>query len=61
MPDVILHVELLLAEFAAVGALEARRFAAVVPVVGRHRALRRVTLATARTRIPTVARPRAMR
>lgn len=50
--NVVLHVELLLAELAAVGALEARRFTAVVLEVGRYRALRRVTLPTTRAREP---------
>lgn len=50
MPDVVLHIELLLAEFAAVRTLEARRFAAVVLVMSRNGALRGVALAAARTR-----------
>lgn len=46
VPYVILNVELFLAQLAAIGALEARRFAAIVLEVGRHRALGRVTLST---------------
>lgn len=49
VPDMVLHIELLFAKHAAVGALEARRLAAVVLVVGRHGALRGVALAAART------------
>jgi len=49
MPDMVLHIELLFAKHAAVGALETRRLAAVVLVVGRNGALRGVALAAART------------
>lgn len=49
VPDMVLHIELLFAKHAAVGALEARRLAAVVLVVGRDGALRGVALAAART------------
>lgn len=49
VPDMILHIELLFAKHAAVGALEARRLAAVVLVVGRDGALRGVALATSWT------------
>ena len=59
MPNVILHVEFLFAKLAAVRALEARRFAAVVLEVGRHGALRGVALAAARTRKTGPRSPRA--
>jgi len=49
VPDMVLHIELLLAKHATVGALEARWLAAVVFIVGRDGALRGVALATART------------
>lgn len=66
VPDMVLHIKLLLAKHATVGALEARRLAAVVLVVGRDGALRGVALATARTleakphlpRDPVALRPR---
>lgn len=47
--DMVLHIELLFAKHAAVGAFETRRLAAVILVVGRDGALRGVALATART------------
>lgn len=53
VPYVILDVELFLAQLAAIGALETRRFAAIVLEVGRHRALGRVTLSATRTREPS--------
>lgn len=59
VPNVVLHIELLFAKFAAVGALEARRFAAVVLVVSRDGALRGVALAAARTRVAGPRLPRA--
>lgn len=59
VPNVILDVELLLAKLAAVRALEARRFAAVVLEVGRDGALRGVALTAARTREAGPRSPRA--
>lgn len=50
VPYVILDVELFLAQFATIRTFEARRFAAIVLEVGRHRALGRVTLSTTWTR-----------
>lgn len=58
--NVILHIELLFAKFAAVGALEARRFAAVVLEVSRHGALRGVGFPAARARVAGPRFPRAL-
>ena len=60
MPYVVLDVELLLAQLAAVGALEARRLPAVVFEVGRDGALRRVRLPTPGAGEPRLALPRAI-
>lgn len=59
MSNVVLHVELLFAKLAAIGALETRRFAAVVLVMSRYGALRGVTLAAARTRVAGPRLPQA--
>jgi len=59
VPNVILDVELLLAKLAAVRALEARRFAAVVLEVGRDGALRGVALTASGTREASPRSPRA--
>lgn len=59
VPNVTLHIELLFAKFAAVGALEARRLAAVVLEVSRDGALRAVALPAARTRVAGPRLPRA--
>lgn len=61
VPNVVLYIELLFAKLAAVRALEARRFAAVVLEVGGDGALRGVALPAARTRETSPGLSRAPR
>lgn len=58
VPDMVLYIELLFAKHAAVGALETRRLATIVLVMGRDSALRRVALAAARTLVANLHLPR---
>lgn len=45
MPDMVLYIVLLLAQFATVGTLESRRFATIISKMGCHRTFGSVTLA----------------